>query len=43
MYIIGKVNKVHGDITMLCIRNSKRNLKNGYFTARGKFSVKRPL
>lgn len=40
MYIIGKVNKLHGDTVTLYTRNSKRNFKNGHLTAHGRFSVK---
>jgi hypothetical protein len=39
MYIIGKVNKLHGDTVTLYTRNSKRNFKNGHLSAHGTFSV----
>jgi len=39
MYILGKVNKLRGDTVTFYTRNSKRNFKNGYLTAHGRFSV----
>lgn len=39
MYILGKVNSLHGDTVTLYARNSKQNFKNSQLIARGSFSV----